>query len=76
VMRVSKLRRVSLIAATVALFVGFWACLSRITAPRGSVRRFEVHGSAEFHDLLLHSSTANCSDGKPLEVKGHSNLQT
>jgi hypothetical protein len=75
VMRASKRKRVSLIAATVLLAVGFWVCLYRLTAPRGSVRRFEVHSSIEFHDLLLHSSTANCSHGNPLEVKRHSSFK-
>jgi hypothetical protein len=66
-MRVSRRRQVYIIAA-VLIAAGLWVCIYRLVSQRGSVRGFEVHGSSEFHSLLLDSSTANCSDDKPLKV--------
>ena len=69
VMRGTRRRQVSLLAVAVLFVVGFWTCLSRLNVPRGTVRPFEVHGSAEFYNLLLDSSVANCSGGQPFKVK-------
>jgi hypothetical protein len=68
-MRGKRRRQVSLLAVAVLLAVGVWACLSRLNVPRGIMRRFEVHGSSEFYNLLLDSSVANCSGGQPFKVK-------
>ena len=56
-------------AVAVVFVVGFWACVSRPSVPHVTVRRFEVHGSSEFYNLLLDSSAANCSGGQPFKVK-------
>jgi hypothetical protein len=75
VMRVMRRRQVIVLAVAGAFAVGFWAYLSPVDVPRGTMRRFEVHSSAEFYSLLLHSSAANCSVGQPFKVKLHSSLQ-
>jgi hypothetical protein len=68
-MRGKRRRQVSLLAVAFLLAFGLWATLSRLIEPRGTLRRFEVHGSADFYNLLLDSSVANCSGGQPFKVK-------
>jgi hypothetical protein len=68
-MRGTRRRQVYLLAVAVTLAIGFWACFSRLNVPRGTIRPFEVHGSAEFYNLLLDTSMSNCSGGQPFKVK-------
>jgi len=69
-MRGKRCRQVSLLAVAVVFAYGLWASLTRLNVPRRTMRRFEVHGSAEFYSLLLDDSfVANCSGGQPLKVK-------
>jgi hypothetical protein len=68
-MRGARRRQIFLLALVVLLAVGFWASVSRLNVPQGTMRLFEVHGSADFYNLLLDTSMANCSGGQPFKVQ-------
>jgi len=63
-----QVRLVGVVALTVVLGVGLWASVSRQNVPQDTMRFYDVHGSAEFYNLLFDSSVVNCSGGQPFKV--------